>query len=65
MKKQTGDFFFFCLCGRGERIRQLLVETWKVSSVMNNNFKSIFRDLNSVYMQILSQKAVGKDQQFS
>lgn len=33
-------FSFFAYVG--EKIRQLLVETWKVSSVMNNNFKSIF-----------------------
>lgn len=42
-------------------MKQLLVETWKVSSIMNkNNFSYIFRDRNSIYMQILSQKVVEK-----
>lgn len=61
MKKQMGDIFF-CLCGEGEKIKQLLMETWKVSSIMNNknNFKYIFWDLSSIYMQILSEKVVEK-----
>ena len=62
MKKQMGDFFR--LRGKGEKIKRLwlLVETWKISSIMNNknNFKYIFWDLNSIYMQIQSQKVVEK-----
>lgn len=63
MKKQTG--FLFSLCGRGEKIRQLLVETQKVSSVMNNNFKSIFlRSEQYLYANTVSEGS-GKRLTFS
>lgn len=38
------------------------METWKVSNIMNNknNFNYIFRDLNNIYMQMLSEEVVEK-----